>query len=111
MNKSSRGSLVVGGVLLVTLIVGQVIAFVIAPNSWHSFVQRLPVILSMIAFWGPIIALIAAGFVWITLRLLGFQSLEEIRMESVEQNNPAPAIVFVGTLIASILFLMLVIRP
>jgi len=29
----------------------------------------------------------------------------------VEDNNPAPAIVFVGTLIASILFLMVVIRP
>jgi hypothetical protein len=37
--------------------------------------------------------------------------LEEIRLESVEQNNPTPAIVFVGTLIASLLFLMMVIRP
>jgi hypothetical protein len=45
------------------------------------------------------------------LRLLGFRSLVEIRAESVEQNNPTPAIIFVGTLIASILFLMLVIRP
>ena len=46
-----------------------------------------------------------------TLRLLGFTSLEEIRGESVEQNNPTPAIVFVGTLIASLLFLALIIRP
>jgi hypothetical protein len=43
--------------------------------------------------------------------MLGFDSLEEIRQEAVEQNNPTPAILFVGTLIASILFLMLVIRP
>lgn len=100
-----------GGILLVVLAIGQVFAFLVAPNSWHSFVQRLPVILSMVAFWGPIVALIAMGFVWGILRLLGFQSLEEIRAESVEQNNPAPAIAFVGTLIASILFLMLVIRP
>jgi hypothetical protein len=45
------------------------------------------------------------------MSLLGFGSLEVIRKESVEQNNPAPAIVFVGTLIASVLFLMLVIKP
>jgi hypothetical protein len=109
--KSSRGFFIAGGVLLAALVVGQVVAFAIAPNSWRSFVEKLPVILSMIAFWGPIVALIAAGFVWTTLRLLGFRSLEEIRIESVEQNNPAPAIVFVGTLVASILFLMLVIRP
>jgi len=110
-NRSSRGFYVVGGVLLLILVVGQLITYAIAPDSWRSFVERLPVILSMIAFWGPIVALIAAGFVWATLRLLGFRSLGEIRAESVEQNNPAPAIVFVGTLIASILFLMLVIRP
>jgi hypothetical protein len=29
----------------------------------------------------------------------------------LEQNNPTPAIIFVGTLIASLLFLTLVIRP
>jgi hypothetical protein len=62
-------------------------------------------------FQGPIIALVAGLFVYGTLRLLGFASLDEIRQESVEQNNPTPAIVFVGTLIASILFLMLIIRP
>ena len=45
------------------------------------------------------------------MNLLGFESLEAIRQESVEQNNPAPAIIFVGTLIASVLFLMLVIKP
>ena len=100
-----------GGFLLVLLLVGQGISFLIAPDSWRAFTARLPVILSMIAYWGPIIALVAGLFVWSTLRLLGFSSLEEIRLESVEQNNPAPAIVFVGTLIASILFLMLVIRP
>jgi hypothetical protein len=65
----------------------------------------------MIAFWGPITALIASAFVWVVMRLLGFDSLESIRQESVEQNNPTPAIIFVGTLIASVLFLMLVIRP
>jgi len=43
--------------------------------------------------------------------VLGFGSLEVLRRESVEQNNPAPAIIFTGTLIAMILFLMLVIRP
>jgi hypothetical protein len=111
MSKSSRGFLVAGGLLLVLLVVGQIIAYGIAPDSWRAFAGRLPVILSMIAFWGPIIALVAGLFVYGTLRLLGFASLDEIRLESVEQNNPTPAIVFVGTLIASILFLMLVIRP
>jgi hypothetical protein len=111
MSKSSRGFLVAGGLLLVLLVVGQIIAYVIAPESWRAFAGRLPIILSMIAFWGPIIALVAGLFVYGTLRLLGFASLDEIRLESVEQNNPTPAIVFVGTLIASILFLMLVIRP
>jgi hypothetical protein len=65
----------------------------------------------MITFWGPVVAVIAAAFVTIAMRLLGFTSLEEIRKESVEDNNPTPAIIFVGTLIASILFLMVVIRP
>jgi hypothetical protein len=101
----------VGVLLLLVLVVGQGIAYLIAPESWRAFAGRLPVILSMIAFWGPIVALLAGLFVWGTLRMLGFDSLEEIRQESVEQNNPTPAIVFVGTLIASILFLMLVIRP
>jgi hypothetical protein len=44
------------------------------------------------------------------MRLLGFESLEAVRQESVEQNNPAPAIVFVGALVASLIFLGLVIR-
>ena len=65
----------------------------------------------MIAFWGPIIALISSAMVWVVMNLLGFESMEAIRQESVEQNNPAPAIIFVGTLIASVLFLMLVIKP
>ncbi len=97
--------------LAAALLIGQVLAFFIAPASWKVFVGRLPVILSQIAFWGPICAIFSAGFVFLTLRLLGFGSLEEIRQESVEQNNPTPAIIFVGTLIASILFLTLVIRP
>jgi hypothetical protein len=107
----SRNSMLIGVGAVILLVVGQGLAFALAPDSWRSFVARLPVILSMVAFWGPIVALIASFFVWMTLRLLGFTSLAEIRSESVDQNNPAPAIVFVGTLVASILFLMLVIRP
>src|SRR5678809_1185843 len=90
--------------LLVTLVVGQVIAYLAAPDSWRSFVGVLPRIISMIAFWGPIIALVAFLFVSIAFRALGFRSIEDLRRESVEENNPAPAIIFVGTLIASILF-------
>jgi hypothetical protein len=108
---TSRGAVIAGAGAVLTLVVGQVVAFLLAPDAWRAFVARLPVILAMVAFWGPVVALIAAGFVYGTLRLLGFKSLAEIRAESVDQNNPAPAIVFVGTLIASILFLMLVIRP
>ena len=98
-------------ILASALILGQGISFLFAPASWQAFIGRVPVILSMIAFWGPIVAIIAGLFVWAMLRLLGFKSLEEIRVESVEQNNPTPAVVFIGTLIASLLFLMLVIRP
>jgi hypothetical protein len=108
--KTNRYFLVVV-VLLVILILGQGLSYAIAPDSWRSFTAVLPKILSMIAFWGPVVAVIAAIFVTIAMRLLGFTSLEEIRKESVEDNNPTPAIVFVGTLIASILFLMVVIRP
>lgn len=111
MKNTSRGFLIAGLVLLAMLVLGQVLTYLIAPDSWKVFIERLPVILSMITFWGPIAAVVAGLFVWVTLRLLGFTSLEEIRQESVEQNNPTPAVVFVGTLIASILFLMLVIRP
>ncbi len=109
--KKIRGFGLSALVLVVCLVLGQGLAFLLAPESWKAFVARLPVIISMIAFWGPIIALLSGLMVWAVLRLLGFDSLEEIRVESVEQNNPTPAIVFVGTLIASILFLMLVIRP
>lgn len=101
------GLLVLAGLL----VLGQIVAYALAPASWTAFVARLPVVLSMIAFWGPIVAVVAAAFVVITMRLLGFGSLAEIRQESTEQNNPAPAIVFVGTLIASLIFLGLVIRP
>ncbi len=111
MKISPRGYMLAGVLLLVLMALGQIVTYLIAPESWRIFASRLPVILSMITFWGPIVGLIAGLFVWGTLRLLGFVSLEEIRKESVEQNNPTPAIVFVGTLIASILFLMLVIRP
>ena len=107
----TRGYLFAGLILLVFLALGQLVSFLLEANSYKIFIGRLPVILSMIAFWGPIVAIMAGVFVWIVLRLLGFVSLEEIRIESVEQNNPTPAIAFVGTLIASILFLMLVIRP
>ncbi|MBF8257013.1 MAG: hypothetical protein HW404_2280 [Anaerolineales bacterium] len=92
------------------LVLGQIISRLLAPASWDIFAARLPVILAMIAFWGPIVAIVAAAFVVITMRLLGFGSLAEIRQESVDQNNPAPAIVFVGTLVASLIFLGLVIR-
>lgn len=106
-NKSGR--LFLG--LLIALVVGQGIAYLAAPDSWKSFVAVLPKIISMIAFWGPIIALVSFGFVALTLRMLGFASFEDLRRESVEENNPAPAIIFVGTLVASILFLMIVIKP
>jgi hypothetical protein len=96
---------------LIALVAGQVLAVVLNPAGYAGFLEVLPLILSQIAFWGPIVALIAGGFILATLRLLGFRSLEEIRSESVDQNNPTPAIVFVGTLIASMLFLALIIRP
>ncbi len=99
-------------VLVVALIVGQGLAYVMASDKWTDWVTiTLRVVVAQIAFWGPICAIFSAGFVVLTLRLLGFESLDEIRKESVEQNNPTPAIIFVGTLIASILFLTLVIRP
>ena len=106
-NRAGRSMLI----LIVVLIVGQGISYLAAPDSWRSFTGILPKIISMIAFWGPIIALISFLFVSIAFRMLGFKSFEDIRRESVEENNPAPAIIFVGTLIASILFLMVVIRP
>lgn len=98
-------------ILLIAVIAGQALSYVFAPESWRSFASVLPRILSMIAFWGPIVVLIAFVFVAIAMRLLGFTSIQEIRRESLEDNNPTPAIIFVGTLIASILFLMVVIRP
>ena len=97
--------------LLLVLIVGQVISYVLAPATWTALLGVLGRILSMVFFWGPIIALIASAFVWIVMNMLGFDNLEEIRKESVDDNNPTPAIIFVGTLIASVLFLMLVIKP
>ena len=98
-------------VLVVALAVGQGLAFLLNATGYAKFVETLRVVLSQIAFWGPIIAIIAGAFILITMRLLGFDTLDEIRNESVEQNNPTPAIIFVGTLIASLLFLTLVIRP
>jgi Na+-transporting NADH:ubiquinone oxidoreductase subunit NqrD len=111
MMKNMRGFWRAGLLLVALLVVGQAASFLLAPASWKAFLDRLGVILSMIAFWGPILALFSGLFVWGMLRMLGFTSLEEIRQESVEQNNPTPAIIFVGTLIASMLFFMLVIRP
>ena len=106
-NKMALGAVV----LVVALAVGQGLAFLLNAAGYATFVETLRVVLSQIAFWGPIIAIIAGAFILVTMRLLGFNSLEEIRDESVAQNNPTPAILFVGTLIASMLFLTLVIRP
>jgi hypothetical protein len=112
MQMENRNRTVLGlAALLGALIVGQIVSYVVDKSSWQNFTFVLPKILSMIAFWGPIVAIIAALCVTLAMQLLGFTSLAEIRKESVEDNNPAPAIVFVGTLIASILFLMVVIRP
>lgn len=111
MNTKSNPSFMSLLVLLVVLVIGQGISYLIAPDSWFSFVAVLPRIVSMIFFWGPIIAIVSFILVTITLRMLGFRSFEDLRKESVEENNPAPAIIFAGTLIASILFLMVVIRP
>ena len=36
MSKSSRGFLIAGGLLLVLLVVGQLIAYVIAPDLWRA---------------------------------------------------------------------------
>lgn len=111
MNAKSNRSFTGLIVLFLVLVVGQGISYLTAPDSWRSFTGILPKIISMIAFWGPIIAIISYTFVEIALRLLGFKSLQDLRRESVEENNPSPAIIFVGMLIASILFLMIVIRP
>jgi hypothetical protein len=97
--------------LFLILVAGQVISFFAAHDAWQKYVGNMGYIIGMIAFWGPIITLISSAFVWIVMSLLGFDSLEEIRKESVDDNNPTPAIIFVGTMIASILFLMLVIKP
>lgn len=107
----SKGYWAVFVLLAAALVAGQIVSYLAAPNSWTAFVALLPKYLSMVAFWGPIVALVAGLFVWILLKLLGFNSLAEIRTESVEQNNPAPAIIFTGTLVAGILFLMLILRP
>lgn len=107
-NKSTQSSLLI---LLIILVIGQAISYFAAPDSWRSFIAVLPRIISMIAFWGPIIALVAFVLVALALSSLGFKSFEDLRRESVEENNPAPAIIFIGALIASILFLMIVIRP
>jgi hypothetical protein len=110
--RQNRSMLVGVGVLVGALVVGQVLVYLLAADKWADWANNtLRDVIAQIAFWGPICALFSAGFVTLTLRLLGFESLDEIRRESVEQNNPTPAIVFVGTLIASILFLTLVIRP
>jgi hypothetical protein len=98
-------------ILFVALLVGQALAMLINPSGYFQFLASLRIVLSQIAFWGPIIALIAGALIFGVLRLLGFNSLEAIRLESVEQNNPTPAIIFAGTLIASLLFLALLIRP
>jgi hypothetical protein len=107
----SKGYWAVLALLLAAIAVGQVVSYVAAPASWQAFISLLPKYLSMVAFWGPIVGLVAGLLVWTMLKLLGFNSLAEIRKESVEENNPAPAIIFTGTMIASILFMMLILRP
>jgi predicted lysophospholipase L1 biosynthesis ABC-type transport system permease subunit len=98
-------------ILVIALVIGQVVALGLNYQGYLTFLVTLRVVISQLAFWGPIIALIAAVFVAAAMRLLGFKSLDEIRAESVEQNNPTPAIIFVGVLVASLQFLALVIRP
>jgi hypothetical protein len=111
MQKLNRGYLVPALVLVIALVLGQAAAFLISPGSYQTYLGRLPAILSMIAFWTPVVALVAGVIIWAILRLMGFTSLEQLRQESVEQNNPVPAIIFTGALIASILLLSIVIRP
>jgi hypothetical protein len=107
----SKGYWAVLALLLGSIVLGQVVSYVAAPASWQAFVNLLPKYLSMVAFWGPLVALVSGVLVWTLLKLLGFNSLAEIRRESVEENNPSPAIIFIGTVIASILFMMLILRP
>lgn len=107
----SKGYWMVLVLLIAAIVLGQVISYLAAPASWEAFVSTLPKYLSLTAFWGPIVALLAGVLVWAMLKLLGFNSLAEIREESVEQNNPAPAIIFTGTMIAGILFIMLILKP
>jgi predicted lysophospholipase L1 biosynthesis ABC-type transport system permease subunit len=107
----SKGYWSVLVLLLAAIVVGQIVSFLAARASWQAFVALLPKYLSMVAFWGPLVALVAGLLVWALLKMFGFNSLAEIRKESVEENNPAPAIIFIGAIIASILFLMLVLRP
>jgi len=109
--QQNRSLIVSVAILVSALAIGQATTYLLAPTGWSAFMGTLRVVIAQIAFWGPICAIFSAGFAYLMLRLLGFESLEEIRKESVEQNNPTPAIIFVGTLIASILFLTLVIRP
>jgi hypothetical protein len=107
----SKGYWAVLALLLAAIVIGQAVSYVAAPASWQAFVALLPKYLSMVAFWGPLVALVSGVMVWTLLKLLGFNSLTEIRRESVEENNPSPAIIFIGTVIASILFMMLILRP
>jgi len=111
MNKNTNRTGQSFFIWIAVLGIGQIISYFAAPASWRNFMSVLPRILSMIAFWGPIIALISLVMVSMTLRMLGFKSFEDLRRELVEENNSAPAIIFTGTLIASILFLMIVIKP
>ena len=110
-NKTTRFPVSSFLILVVILLAGQGISFLAAPDSWRGFVQVLPKIISMIFFLGPIMAVVSYLFVAAALRMLGFTSFEELRKESVDENNPAPAIIFSGMLIASVLFLMVVIKP
>ncbi len=58
--------------LIVLLLLGQITAFFLAPGSWQRFSARLPVIIAILAFRGPIFGIISAFFVTFTMRLLSF---------------------------------------
>src|SRR5512146_392706 len=97
--------------LVIAVVAGQGLSYLLAPGSWRSFIAVLPRILSMIAFWGPIVALVAFSFVSIAMRLLGFTSIEEIRKVSIDDTKPAAIFALFGPVIVRIQFLLFVIRP
>jgi hypothetical protein len=51
-------------VWLIALVVAQGLAALLHPAGYAGFVPVLPLIPSQVAFWGPIVALIAGGFIF-----------------------------------------------